>query len=499
MDAEECITACLSTLKIGSHSPTAFFMTIESITVDPFQSEHVYANENGRTEPDQHYRQIIQASPNPKIDWTGLASFLRYGMFLGDRTHLDGIHLLRGGHTYSFQGGRPTQVSRSWSWDREIPEEPLDFDRSVDKFAALFHSSVASCLQYQSVLPLSGGLDSRCLLAALGHADPSFELRSFSYGYASDSIENKIAVSVAAKAGLKHDSLVIGQYMPSKIDRAQELLEGFQDLFQARQLGIEEYLSQFDWVLGGHWGDVWLDAPHDCPTDDHIGWILEHWSTPGAKDLVSLFDPALGDLWGNAENLLADQWSRTVPDEKHFTRRYKIFKTEQWSARWTLASIRAYQGATQVKLPFYDIDLALWALDQPDDYLRGRRLQIEYLKRYAPGLARVEWQEAGTDLFSLDKKWTHVYPKRAWRKARRALTGRPAIQRNWEVQLAGKQGDEMIQRWLLEPSLFLRSVCIPNKLDDYVRRFKSQRDRETGSGVCKLITLSHWFESYGIG
>ena len=50
---------------------------------------------------------------------------------------------------------------------------------------------------------------------------------------------------------------------------------------------------------------------------------------------------------------------------------------EQWSARWTTASLRMFQSAAFPRLPFYDTRLADFFATVPTPLVAGRRLQID--------------------------------------------------------------------------------------------------------------------------
>ena len=84
--------------------------------------------------------------------------------------------------------------------------------------------------------------------------------------------------------------------------------------------------------------------------------------------------------------LLSDELAR-LPDlgDADFT--LKALKTEQWSFRWTLASIRAYQLGLPTLMPFYADEVVDFFLRVPTDRLPGRRLQTAYLRRHHPDLA----------------------------------------------------------------------------------------------------------------
>ena len=65
--------------------------------------------------------------------------------------------------------------------------------------------------------------------------------------------------------------------------------------------------------------------------------------------------------------------------------------------------------------------------------MKKRSFQIEYLKRFAPDLAKVRWQPFDADLYEYKYFNTWLLPRRIIKKIRRTLSGQTTIQRNWEV------------------------------------------------------------------
>ena len=118
-----------------------------------------------------------------------------------------------------------------------------------------------------------------------------------------------------------------------------------------------------------------------------------------------------------------EEFARIGPlDDPDF--RIKAFKTDQWSFRWTLASLRSFQLAAFPRLPFYDTRMSDFFESVPTEFVAGRRLQIDYLKRFAPDLAQVTWQARGVNLYRLDSNRLSRLMARATSKAWRALTAR---------------------------------------------------------------------------
>ena len=180
--------------------------------------------------------------------------------------------------------------------------------------------------------------------------------------------------------------------------------------------------------------------------------------------------------------------------------RVKAFKTDHWSFRWTMSSIRMFQAAAFPRLPFYDTRLTDFFATVPSEFVAGRRLQIDYLKRFAPDLARITWQARDTDLFSVGRSPIWDLPKRAWRKAARAVSGRPVRQRNWEVQFGGPAGRAHLEHWLIRPGLplheFVSVAQVEALIHDFYQRWP---DPALGYTVSMLLTFSAWLEGQGGG
>jgi hypothetical protein len=237
---------------------------------------------------------------------------------------------------------------------------------------------------------------------------------------------------------------------------------------------------------------------------DALATAFHKFRKPGSEWLLAnVSRPRLGggDPQALLRDLLAAELARLDPlDDPDFV--IKALKTEQWSARWTTASLRMYQSAAFPRLPFYDTRLTDFFCTVPTRYVAGRRLQIEYLKRHAPDLARVPWQETGRDLFSDGSFAPLALAGRAARKARRRLTGRRVIERNWEVQFLSDDGRAALRDWLLRPGRqlheFVPVAAIRDLLDAFERDPWGQRRGaapKPAYAVSALLTLSAWLDT----
>jgi hypothetical protein len=139
-------------------------------------------------------------------DRMALAQVLTIGFPMAGRTWLDGVKLLqRGRQVRSFSDGR-TEVRmtaqpvarESWSLEQSVQALRDSLDETVGRICRRLNGPVA--------LGLSGGLDSRTLLASL-HTQ-NLDHRNFTFCLSPDEGDNRIAKSSAELLGEEHNTVI---------------------------------------------------------------------------------------------------------------------------------------------------------------------------------------------------------------------------------------------------------------------------------------------------
>jgi hypothetical protein len=136
----------------------------------------------------------------------------------------------------------------------------------------------------------------------------------------------------------------------------------------------------------------------------------------------------------------------------------------------------------------------------PEELLKGRKLQIEYIKRKSPSLAATPWQsKAPYNLFNSHKHLTlHHLPYRIKNKLKNTwrahIAKKPLIQRNWELQFLGKDNDKKLRHWLYE-NPELNTEISREIVEKYYRKFKSEDSVYWSHAVSMLLTLSLKFNT----
>ena len=476
---------------------------------DRFGTVHAYhASSASGAALGTSFASVSSAASTRRLDGEALCSFFACGFFPADRTYFDDVRILRPASHYVFDSrGALVASERYAQWTRSV-----DSARSLEDSAAELAGLLRAVLAEQTgsgrvAIPISGGLDSRTTVALLTEAGRPAPARfwAYTYGYTDDSVETAIGRRVGAARGLPVRSLTIGRYLFDRLGDVVNAIEGFQDVTQTRQAAAADLLgSDADAVVAAHWGDVWLDDMGAAHADPGPAGLAEHAYSKVRKR---------GREW-----LLREIGARLVPGEEpealargfvasELARvgelgdpdfQVKAFKTEQWSFRWTAASLRAYRLGAFPKLPFYDTRVAAFFATVPTEQVAGRRLQLELLRRHAPDLARIEWQAFGTDLFRVRHWNTWMLPWRAARKAARMVCpARPAAERNWEVQFSGP-GRVRLEERLLAPGRRLHALVAPDRIRELLAAFDAA-PLEAGRGytISMLLTLAESLERHG--
>jgi hypothetical protein len=481
---------------------------------DRFATLHAYHASSGRRAALGTFSPAVAAAASQRsLDWEALAGFFGFGFFPQDRTYFEGVRILRPASHYVLdERGRVILQERAWEW-WHAPDYRRSYDDTLAQFAQLLHQVLDEASgEGRVAVPVSGGLDSRSTVAAITRPErqrpAGLSLWAYSYGYTDDSVETRIARRVASARGLPFQAYTIRPYLFERLEQILAWTEGFQEITLARQTFVrDEIAAQAESLIAALWGDVWLDdmglagKPAQGLDDAAIqqyalakmrkrggDWLLERLAAPqlpGTTPAELLHSMVREELRPLAQ--IAD------PDF-----RLKAFKTEQWSFRWSLSPIRVFQSAAAPRLVFYDARLADFFCTVPSEYVAGRRLQIDYLKRYSPDLARLPWQVYDADLFTYRHFNTWLLPRRALKKAWRLISGQKVIERNWEVQFLCESGRRGLQRWLLRPGLRLHEFIAPNLLAELLEAFyRPPLDPRRGYTLAMLLTFSAWLERYG--
>lgn len=435
---------------------------------------------------------MAKQSVKRELDWKAISGFMGMGFFPNDETYFTDIKIFEPASYYKFDSNLNLQIKkRYWNWT--YTEDNYNFEYVSDSLYETLNTSISNAINgYSAALPISGGLDSR-LLAGIIAKNDSKAVRSFSYGFTKDSIEIQIAAKVAHACDIPFSEYVVPPYLFPKMDTIVDSVETFQYVDGTRQACVTEFLEHdFDVVVGGHWGDVWMDSMQI--KDGSVETLNNTFEKKILKKGSGLLFQKLTDHYVSDSGRMLNEYfqqsiSKTadIPDPNF---RIKIFKTDQWSFRWTLASIRMYEAGAMPVLPFYDKNVAEILMSIPDEYLAGRKFQVEFIKEYFPQLASIRWQEYNSNLYNY--KWLNnrnlLY--RAVKKALRLVSQKKIIIRNADLFYQDENGRNCLQEALTESSL--ANYMPKSHIDELINLYY----RDPSASHTYTISMLHTFAQF---
>ena len=420
-----------------------------------------------------------------------ICCFIATGFFLGKSTWYRGLKVYPAATIVSDNG----KLNNWFEW-KYNPRE-INLKQATEEFAHIFESIIKNELKSNRVsLPVSGGLDSRTLASAIRNLNN--EVFSYSYHFKNGHNESKYGKDVAKLCKFKFNSYEIKPgYLWGIIDQIKSINDCYSEFTHPRQMAIfNQYSKLGDIFCLGHWGDVLFNdmgVPDDLNFSQQLNVILKKITKPGGLELAR----TLWKDWGCEGNFdiyfrnrVEDLFSR-IKINHSANARIRAFKSLYWAHRWTSVNLSFFKAAKPTFLPYYNEKICRFICTVPENLLKGRQIQIEYLKINSPDLAKVAWeQNRPFNLFNYDyNKLPWNIPYRAISKGIRAmkhLSGRKHIQRNWELQFLGQKNQEKLEKHLI------CNTIVPKKtISKYLNLFKDVNSEKYAHPISMLLTISN--------
>ena len=393
-------------------------------------------------------------------------------------------------------------------WQRPEVEGPLwfyeprdiSFDQAVEEFASLFEDLVKEQIgDKQALLPLSGGLDSRSLAVACHRL--GIKPFTFSYRFTGSFQETKYGQAIAKVGGWPFQAFDIPPgYLWDKIEQAASINHCYSEFTHPRQMAVvEEVAGKGEIWLLGHGGDLFFDdmgVPDDLPYPEQLLFATKKIIKKGGAEFGTDYWQSRGlpGTFGEAIQARA----KTLLDRieiQNANARLRAYKSMYSVGRWTMPNLAFFYHFRPVSLPFFDDRMCRFICTVPEKHLAGRRIQIEYLKRYGPKFATIPWQDKEPyNLYNLHKHRTLAHlPWRIVNKAKEVINervlGKGLVQRNWEIQFLGPKNSQHLEAWLFENEK-LNQFVAPSVVEKYYKLFREGDSVFWSHPVSMLLTLS---------
>lgn len=312
------------------------------------------------------FEQLPGERPAPDLE--AMQEFLRFGYYPAQRSSLEGVHRLPAASLWQYDLRQARWVSRQryWSWGQLAPA-PQPEAEAARHLAELLKRAVQKRASNKQALLLSGGLDSRAMLAAM---PPDSEVHSFSFGKPG-ATDLELARAAAQQRGSAHQTLLF---------------------------------SSTNWWRGRE-AAVWqTDGLANCLHLHVAPWLREF-----AAVQAPLFNGFAGDLVAGGSFIRRPGQRIRVQDAG---RRFSFLETPQDSFYdypsedpfWLDTHVRRFTAAASVLLehvveqqkPFLDADLLEYLYHLPDAQRRYGLLYHRALLLAFPEYYRtIPWQRTG--------------------------------------------------------------------------------------------------------
>ena len=435
------------------------------------------------------------------LDLEAICVFAAVGFFLEQDTYYKEQKVLKSATTYQLdvETQNVLKATPYFKWHYTPKERP--FDVIVDEFADLFETIVKEQSAGKKViLPLSGGLDSRTQAIALKHL--GIETHAYCYAFTGGHDETVYGRKIAERCDFPYQAFKIPNgYLWDVIEPLAELLGGYSEFTHPRQMAVfDEFDTMGDVFSLGHWGDVLFDdmgVPDDLPFEDQVDHILKILVKKGGWVLAD----TLWKSWkleGDFKSYLNARVSRLLKEiniPKSANAQIRAFKSLCWAPRWTSVNLAVFESVKPIELPYYDARMCEFICGVPERYLAGRQIQIAYIKKRTPELAKLTWEAQRP--FNL---YNYTYNKTPWNLPHRVLNkikqltnSQAYIQRNWELQFLGDDNDKALREWLFETPSF-DGFVEKGVREQLYKLFKEEDAVFYSHPVSMLLTLSVFAE-----
>ena len=349
---------------------------------------------------------LSQAWVDSTLDPLSLAEYFNFQCILGDRTFFRGVSLFPSASVASLDGrSREWVVEKYWQ-PGELRGDPFrgTFSDAVEEAAALFRQSTAAATSdgKRYCVYLSGGLDSRQILAALPESVDSVHTVTFGPKGCRDQV---YAAKLARLGGTVHHPRYFsdGKWLQTIAEKHTALTECFHCLFHAHNFWQADRLrSVCDVNLSGHFGDLLFGGKfiHTHNMDFHeIPELFREYVATWGIAFPDLFE--FKGAWRDQEFAYDDLY-------ESFTSALEPYAGLPSHMRGDFMALE-YRGRKMIqyylvhnrpyfedRVPFLNLPLLRFLYSLPVEYRMRRRLQIGVLDRLNPRMAAVPSDKTNT-------------------------------------------------------------------------------------------------------
>lgn len=317
-----------------------------------------------------------------QLNQRAISCFLSHGHLLGELSFFDKVKLLKPSTILSVDHLSGTiEETRYWAWS-EIRPRKMSFDESVHKVEELLVNAVKRRFDSNRCVgvSLSGGLDSRVLLAICSKLNPDYAGVAWTFGR-ENSLDEVIARQVVALTDWKHLCYPIetDNWLQPRLDMNESTGAMISIEHTSGLEFLDDIASKIDINLNGYVGDV------------VVGGSLINKRYIDKRMDAHLAELRYGEFMEDSD-WNSDYFDLDKLEPNIFANRLR---------RFTNVGTSGLQGVIEQHKPFVDNELLEFLFSLPDSYRYRNRLYTAMLnEKFSDFVQAIPWQSTG-----------HVLPK----------------------------------------------------------------------------------------
>lgn len=450
---------------------------------------------------------ILQDSEfNKTINDDAVAEFFTFGHLLGNKTFFKEINVFPPASIFTYQNGE-FEIKQYWDFKFEENSNHSE-NHYADELVILFKKAVEQRMKgnHRFGVLLSGGLDSRAVLAAIDKLHYPIHTITLTFPNSDDSY--KIAKKVSEKRGTIHKQLELRKdFFSSYAEKGVYLTDGMISISNFHFISILDDIKKYsDITFNGFAFDALLGGSYlnskilSAKNNEDLTNIIYKKDAANENILFSLFSEKYNQkIRTYPFNSLKKELNDCKSNKSGNKSDYFLFKNHV--RRFSLLTNMVYQRSEfEDRVPTYDNDLVDFILKIPPELRYNHRIFIKFLKKLAPDLAKIPYSRSGIRadapvfLYTLGRLMKMRRLKRYLRTITRGLICK-SIKTDYPNHGEWMREDPKLNNFLKEVIFDERALNRGYFNQNYISKVFNEhisRKKDNSELLCAIVTFELW-------